>query len=200
MRFPRPFVLTLAVLIALALLAAGCGATGSRSGVASLSTVTTSRAATPQSQRAALVVYSRCMRSNGVHGFPDPPTAAADARPFKDAVARIASSNPHFTAAQSACSHLLPPGSTSSQDAQHRRAQLAAALSFAQCMRRRGLSRFPDPNGQGELTVAMVVAQGIDVNSPQVLRIVQACLPASHGWLTPAKVRQALDNYRSNGH
>jgi hypothetical protein len=32
------------------------------------------------------------------------------------------------------------------------------------------------------------------VHSPRVLRVVQACLPASHGALTAAKVREAIDN------
>jgi hypothetical protein len=61
-------------------------------------------------------------------------------------------------------------------------------------MRSRGVSRFPDPTAQGGLTVEMVQAQGIDVHSPAVLRVVQACLPASHGALTPAKVREALNS------
>jgi hypothetical protein len=59
-------------------------------------------------------------------------------------------------------------------------------------MRRRGVARFPDPTAQGQLTVEMVQAQGIDVHAPAVLRVVQACLPASHGALTPAKIRAAL--------
>ena len=61
-------------------------------------------------------------------------------------------------------------------------------------MRSHGVARFPDPTAQGQLTVEMVEAQGIDVHSPAVLRIVQACLPASHGALTPAKVRAALNH------
>jgi hypothetical protein len=61
-------------------------------------------------------------------------------------------------------------------------------------MRSHGVTRFPDPTAQGDLTVAMVQAQGIDVHSPAVLRVVQACLPASHGALTPAKVREALNH------
>jgi hypothetical protein len=61
-------------------------------------------------------------------------------------------------------------------------------------MRSHGVSRFPDPNAQGQLTVAMGRAQGINLHSPAVLRAVQACLPASHGALTPAKVRAALNN------
>ena len=59
-------------------------------------------------------------------------------------------------------------------------------------MRSHGVSRFPDPTPQGELSVEMVQDQGVDVHSPAVLRIVQVCLPASHGELTPAKVREAL--------
>jgi hypothetical protein len=63
-------------------------------------------------------------------------------------------------------------------------------------MRSHGVVRFPDPDAQGQLTLEMVQAQGIDVHSPQVLRVVQTCLPASHGLLTPAKVRQALSRGR----
>jgi hypothetical protein len=61
-------------------------------------------------------------------------------------------------------------------------------------MRSHGVTRFPDPTAQGGLSVEMVQAQGIDVHSQVVLHVVQACLPASHGALTPAKVREALDN------
>jgi hypothetical protein len=61
-------------------------------------------------------------------------------------------------------------------------------------MRSHGVARFPDPSAHSGLTVEMVQAQGIDVHSPAVLRVVQACLPASHGALTPAKVREALKN------
>ena len=95
-----------------------------------------------------------------------------------------------------ACSHLLPTngGAGSQETAQQQRTRLADGLSFARCMRNHGVARFPDPTAQGQLTVEMVQAQGIDVRSPAVLRIVQACLPASHGALTPAKVREALNN------
>jgi hypothetical protein len=40
----------------------------------------------------------------------------------------------------------------------------------------------------------MVQAQGIDVHSPAFLQAVQACLPASHGGLTAAKVRAAINH------
>jgi hypothetical protein len=61
-------------------------------------------------------------------------------------------------------------------------------------MRNRGVTGFPDPTAQGDLSVEMVQAQGIGVHSPAVLRVVQDCLPASHGGLTAAKVRAAINN------
>ena len=95
-----------------------------------------------------------------------------------------------------ACNHLLPTnGSSASQEtAAQQRTQLADGLSFAKCMRSHGVGRFPDPTAQGQLTVEMVQAQGIDVHSAAVLHVVQTCLPASHGALTPAKIAEALKN------
>jgi hypothetical protein len=133
------------------------------------------------------------MRSHGVPSFPDPSTTAPHA--LKAIAQRLAASNPRFTAAARACNHLLPNGGSGRQEAaQQTRTRLADELSFARCMRSHGVTRFPDPTAQAGLSVEMVQAQGIDVHSPAVLRVVQACLPASHGALTPAKVREALNN------
>jgi hypothetical protein len=90
---------------------------------------------------------------------------------------------------------LLPNGGARPQEtAQQKRTRLADGLSFARCMRSHGVTRFPDPPAQSGLTVELVQAQGIDVHSTAFLRVVQACLPASHGALTPARVREALNN------
>ena len=184
-----PFILTSVVAVAaLSLLAAGCSGGGSP-GVARVASSTTAARTTAQN---GLVAFSRCMRSKGVPNFPDPQRVGG--RSLKLTVQRIAAGNPRFPAAQRACNHLLPNGGGGSQeDARQQRTQLADMLSFARCMRSHGVIRFPDPTAQG-LTVEMVQAQGIDVHSPAVLRVVQACLPASHGALTPAKVRDALNN------
>jgi hypothetical protein len=189
MRCRRPLILISVVAVGTsALLAAGCGSRSSP-GVAHVASSTTTT-----TRQAGLVAFSHCMRSHGLQNFPDPQSVRG--RTLKLTVQRIATSNPRFPAAQRACSHLLPNGGVSEprETARQAQAQRAAGLSFARCMRRHGLSRFPDPTGQGELSVEMVQAQGIDVHSPAVLHVVQACLPASHGLLTPAKVRAALDN------
>jgi hypothetical protein len=186
---PRPLILASGVAVAaFSPLAAGCGGGGSPR-VASVASATTAATTTNQN---GLVAFSRCMRSNGMPNFPDPERVGG--RSLKLTVQRLAASNPRFQAAQRACNHLLPNGGGGSQEtAQQTRTQLADMLSFARCMRSHGVTRFPDPTAQG-LTVEMVQAQGIDVHSRAVLHVVQACLPASHGALTPAKVREALNN------
>ncbi len=95
------------------------------------------------------------------------------------------------------CLHSPAPangGSGSQETAQQQRTQLADELSFARCMRSRGVSRFPDPTAQGGLSVEMVQAAGyrcaLSAGSAG-----RAGVPAGvHGGLTPAKVREALNN------
>jgi hypothetical protein len=175
--------------LALALVAAGCGGGGSP-GVAGITTSTTTTTTTTQNGAAA---FTGCMRSNGVANFPDPPPIGA--RIAKPTMQQLGVSDSQFQAAVSACNHLLPnAGSAPQQTAQQKKVRLADELSFARCMRNHGVSRFPDPTAQGDLSVEMVQAQGVNVHAPAVLQAAQACLPASHGALTPAKVRAAIDN------
>ena len=87
----------------------------------------------------------------------------------------------------------LPPNTPTQGSPQQRPARLADERSFARCMRSHGVSRFPDPTTQGGVTLELVRAQGIDLHSPAVLHVVRACLPASHGALTPANIRAAMN-------
>jgi hypothetical protein len=193
MRCRRPLILSCVVAVAaFALLAAGCGGGGSPR-VANVASTSTATATTPASTQNELVAFSHCMRANGVPSFPDPQRLAGGN--LKLTIMRAGTGTPHFQTAMSACNHLLPNrGSGSQETAQQSRTRLADELSFAKCMRSHGVSRFPDPTAQGALSVEMVQAEGIDVRSPAVLHVVQACLPASHGALTPAKVREAINN------
>jgi hypothetical protein len=175
--------------VAFSLLAAGCGGGNSSPGVANVASSTTSAAAAQN----GLVAYADCMRSHGVPTFPDPNSSGQI--PKLQVVAAHARNPSRFGSADNDCRRLLPNGSLGSPETpQQQHTRLVDALSFARCMRSHGVARFPDPTPQGQLTVEMVQAQGIDVHSPVVLRVVQACLPASHGALTPAKVREAIDN------
>jgi len=187
MRFRHSFIVI--AITAFSALVAGCGGGGS----AEVATGTSTTSAATPIAPSTLLAFSHCMRSNGVPSFPDPQRFVGGN--VKLTIHRIGNDTPHFQAALNACNHLLPSrGSSSQESAQQQRAQLAAELSFARCMRSHGVVGFPDPTAQGELSVEMVQAQGIDVHSATVLRVVNACLPASHGWLTPAKVRASLQH------
>jgi hypothetical protein len=193
MRRPSLILTSVVAAAAFSLLAAGCGGGGESPGVANnASTTTTATGASTGPLPSALLAFSQCMRSNGVPNFPDPQRFAGGN--VKLTIHGFGKS-PALQAALNACNHLLPsgPGGTQ-QTAAQQRSQLAAELSFAKCMRSHGVSRFPDPTAQGQLSVEMVQAQGIDVHSAAVLHVVQVCLPASHGWLTAAKVRESIAN------
>lgn len=192
----RLVIAPLAAAAVFSLLAVGCGGGGggSAAGVASVASTTTAAGASTTSTGAnGLVAFSRCMRANGMPSFPDPQRFADGS--VKVTIQRYGTNDPHAQAAMNACKHLLPsrPGASQQTEAQLR-TQLADELSFAKCMRSHGVARFPDPTAQGDLSVDMVQAQGIDVHAPAVLRVVQTCLPASHGALTAAKVRHAIQD------
>jgi hypothetical protein len=187
MRCRRPLVPALVAAVAVfSLLAAGCGSGGGSPRVASVAS-TTSPAKTAQT---GALAYSACMRSHGLPNFPDP-----DSQGNFPSLPALGVSKQTWAPADIACKHLLPNGGSGPQEtAQQERTRVADGLSFARCIRSHGVTRFPDPTTQGQLTGEMVQAQGIDVHSPAVLQAVQACLPASHGALTPAKVRAALNS------
>jgi len=186
-RSRRPVVLGLGFIVAaLILFAAGCGGGGGSPGVANVASSTTT--ATTSNTQSALVAFSHCMRTHGVPNFPDPQRFTGG-----NVKLTIHTLDPSQSALN-ACSSLLPTRGGTPQTAQQTRRQLEDELSFARCMRAHGVPNFPDPSAQGGLTVDMVEAQGIDVHSTVVLRVVTRCIPASHGGLTLAKVREAIDH------
>ena len=176
------------VLAPIALLAAACGSSSHNSPSASSSGGHPS----PAQARQAAVRFAGCMRSHGVSSFPD--STAPDGGPkwnFDD-IPGVNPSSPSFQAAYTACKHLLPGGGPNAAlEAERQRRQRAGLLAFAQCMRRHGITRFPDPNRQGELTPEMGTAAGIDFHAPSVAADARACVPASHGTITAADVARA---------
>jgi hypothetical protein len=62
----------------------------------------------------------------------------------------------------------------------------AGALKFAQCMRSRGISQFPDPNTQGGFDAVA----GVNPNSSQYLAAQKTCQPLVGSGLPPAKQAQ----------
>jgi hypothetical protein len=83
---------------------------------------------------------SECMRSHGVPNFPDPSGGGGG---FNLDGTGINPQSPAFESAQQTCFKLLPGGGPF---AQHRTTQaMAQTLQVSECMRRHGVSGFPDP-------------------------------------------------------
>ena len=163
----------LAGLVALSLLAAGCG--GSPAGpqdqpghVARLGSTTTtttdvspSLATSPGSaQLTAALAFSRCMRSHGVPDFPDPDSQGQ----FPPQSSVSAQAKQASLSAQQACKNLLSSGGGAGTP-QNRQEKSVFALKVARCLRAHGFPNFPDPTVSNQGTSENL--GGIDPNSPQ---------------------------------
>ncbi len=130
-------------------LAGGAAACGSAGGAPSAGLPAGSPAHGTAQVLTVMRQISRCVRSHGVPGFPDPIINPLTNYPD------FPQSAPHIPAsAQQACRSLfnqLPPqaGASHPPTAQNMR----ALLRFARCMRARGLTGWPDPNSLGQFPI-----------------------------------------------
>jgi hypothetical protein len=139
-------------LVALALVAASCGAGP--------------RASAPPSDA---VAFAACMRSNGVSRFPDPGSSGAIP---KVGLQQLGISSAGFARAQDACRRFLPNGGRLPSLAAQQLVR-ANALRFARCVRSHGVPAFPDPGSDGRIPDPARV--GIDQGSPKFQVANQAC-------------------------
>jgi hypothetical protein len=123
--------------------------------------------------------FSRCMRAHGITGYPDP-TAHGHQISITLHVTRGSNLNPRSPqsqAARNACKAFQPSGNMT---AAQKVAANARALRYSQCMRSHGISSYPDPNGQGTISVA--AGPGIDPRSPLFQRAQRACQSLDNGF------------------
>jgi hypothetical protein len=176
-----------AALASLALLAAGCGSSSQSS--------SSSTDPSFQGFAAAAYRYASCMRSHGLNNFPDPQTTEKPGvRMIREAIPPGLEGTPRFAAAKAACRGILPnPGPNSTtQTAAQQHARELDLLAFARCLRTHGLPNFPDPTSQGQFTLQMVTAAGIDLHAPVVLTAAKACIRTANGAITGADVERAI--------
>jgi hypothetical protein len=147
-----------AALAGIALLASACGGGSPGSG---------SPAAAGATAYQKALAYTRCMRSHGVPGFPDP-TSQGTFIPTG-----IDPHSPQFQSAMRTCHHLLPAGSGQRTAAQQQQVE-SNALKFAVCVRTHGIPGFPDPVFLGT-TVDFKVPKGLDQSLPQFLSAMRTC-------------------------
>jgi hypothetical protein len=176
---------------ALALLAGACGSSPSKT-----SDTTASNSTSPRSLAAAVYKHAACMRDHGVPNFPEPQvsTTPSSVR-VRQMVPGSLAASPQFKAAQKACQGILPDPSNASpaQQAAEQHARTQYLLAFARCLRSHGVANFPDPTGQGQLTLDMIRAAGVDLHAPGFLTAAKACVGVTHGAITPAQVLQAVN-------
>lgn len=180
-----------AVAVAVATAVSACGGSNPPSGSAGSS-------ASGGGVLAAAYKYSVCMRSHGVSNFPDPQVHDGGHDLSIHITPSIASA-PAFKSAQRACAHELPGPGGNVQSASDQRAHTEAMLAFARCLRNHGFPRFPDPTAQGQLSVSMITAAGINLHQPALLRAGFACVSVTHGDITRADVEQAVNGSRGQG-
>jgi hypothetical protein len=125
------------------------------------------------------------MRANGLPKFPDP--SAGGGFVFH-AGSGIDPSSPAFKAAQTKCEKFIPLGSLRPGTTTHPSASwLAHMVKVAHCMRRQGISQFPDPTTtvpHPGLAVRVIsdiegavfaFPSTIDPQSPAFIRAANAC-------------------------
>jgi hypothetical protein len=168
-------MLALIALAGFPLLAAGCGGQEAPA-VANLATTAATTARASQSSPAArpsTAVFAACLASRG---FPASSGSASDGiRIFGVSIGNVDPDSPQFRAALQACRKLLPGGGppelTPAQQAKHAK----ALTTFAACMRKKGVSSFPDPNGQGRFPFDSL--NKLDPSSPSFETAYKACRP-----------------------
>ena len=136
----------------------------------------------PYGARSSPASLSKCMRANGVSGFPDPragPNGGGVGFPGGLIVQGDGSmvvmgrpfAGPAIKHAEQVCKEYLPPsgpGPTISA------AQKAAALAAAACMRRNGVPNFPDPTFTGGHQ-SLALGSGINPDAPAFQRAAKIC-------------------------
>jgi hypothetical protein len=182
-------------------LVAACGGAGpSANGVASLPSASADAvaraSATPapnaSDRYAQVLAYSQCMRAHGITDFPDPQAGSGGGfslqlkgGPGSD----LDPTSPTFQAAQAACQSLMPTPPPGAQQGKVSPQLQQQALAFSQCMRAHGVTKFPDPqfNGNGGVIIGAGPNSGIDPNSPTFQAAQQACqslLPGANSGTT----------------
>jgi hypothetical protein len=166
---------------------AACGSSPSSPGVASAGSTTTTAASTSLSGAASgasdksegrLLKYSQCMRAHGISDYPDP-SSVGSVRVTIHPGSDLNPHDPQNVAAQEACKAFSPGGNpTPAQEA----ASNANALKYSQCMQANGIADFPDPNGEGTLTIN--VGGDIDPNAAKFKAAEKSCESLDTGFNT----------------
>lgn len=177
MNVSRPLIIATA-----ALAAAACGSAGPAPSTGQSSS---------SDPGASAYRYADCMRTHGVTSFPDPHVHVnGNQVSVIQQLPPSAAASPRFKSAEHACQGIIPAPGNAGQSGQSQQRQVFFA--FARCMRAHGVSDFPDPSPQGQITPAMLSTSGVDLHSRQFLSAALGCVGVTHGAITRADVYQVV--------
>lgn len=170
-----------AAALALVVALAGCGSNSPKS-TGSSGTADSNSSQTNQSQiHSESLRFARCMRATGVPSFPDPPgnggygvkSFAQQSNGRTMSINGVPVAAPAFGIAMATCSRYLPgpPAPTTSQLAKIR----ALMVTWAKCIRSRGLLHFGDPTITSD--GRRIMHGQFNIGSPAYYAARQACDP-----------------------
>jgi hypothetical protein len=160
---------------------------------------TSSDSTAPGAYGSGPLAFAKCMRANGVPNFPDP---TSDSGGFISSTSGINPAAPAVQAATARCHKFLttPPNAGGPRGSAQEKAQALAKLrKVAVCMRKHGISDFPDPTATrpsnpfasvpGILTdydgAFLFLPASIDTPSPAYTQAVAACGPLAESFNHP---------------
>jgi hypothetical protein len=175
------------VIVALPLLAAGCGGSSPNAGVAHLGSTTTATSTSSGSGASAAsgsgapgaqaLKFSACMRSHGEPNFPDPEISSSgggtSVRLRVTPSSGIDPGSPTFKKAEQACRAFVPGESRGSSSGPQLNAQeQSQVLKLAACIREHGEPNLPDPSFAGG---GVHLPPTVNTHSPKFKSAEQAC-------------------------
>jgi hypothetical protein len=167
-----------------ALLLAGCGGSSSGNGIGP----------SPATFTAAAFKYASCIRVHGLSSFADPVMTDHDGQQVGYlATPGAVLASPAFKTANAACQSILSPTLDTTQSSASKAERDKHMVAFSTCMRTHGVSGFPDPTGQGQLSEQAITAAGVDLHAPAVLAAAKTCLPSADGTISAQQVERASE-------
>lgn len=164
----RILLLIVAAITTCTLCACGAGAGPTVAGGPAGQATSTQAGKSGEGSGGVLLAYSQCMRKNGVANFPDLSGTVITPQTLQGEGIDTNSAAYHHAA--QACRHFLTGGSGGGSSVQS-----AAVLAFAQCMRKNGISNFPDPVMHGSSMSISLKGTGITTQSPVFQNALLAC-------------------------
>jgi hypothetical protein len=176
-------------LVGIVVLVSGCG--GSRApSVANVATTSSPATQTtvstptgsPASREAGITALASCLNDHGLTATVGSAGTAPNNVVSIGGVIVSGSSpgTPAFQAAMQACRKYLPGGGPPAMSPSQKAEWAKAMTSFAACMRKNGVTSFPDPTGAGTFPAGFLGR--LDPGSAQFQSAVKACEPLEPGF------------------